>query len=80
MMTYRKQVEKFIDIKPVVMEGFPDAHNVFLQVTNQRFCVTPYGCDTKEDAEWMRDMLAVALERIVIEATAGGEKLNEDRK
>lgn len=66
-MSMHDRIKKYTDIKPVVMEGFPDAHNVFLQVTNQRFCVTPYGCDTKEDAEWMRDMLCVALERIVID-------------
>lgn len=58
-------LEKYVTIAPVVMEDFPDAHHVFLQVTNQRFCVTPHGCDTKEDAEWTRDMLCVALGKIL---------------
>lgn len=63
----KDRLRKFIDIKPCVVDGTPDAHNVFLQVTNQRFTVTPYACDTKEDAEWMADMLAIALEKIVNE-------------
>lgn len=63
-------LKKYTDIQPVVMEGFPDAHHVFLQVTNQRFCVTPHGCDTKEDAEWMRDQLCVALEKILRDQVA----------
>jgi len=59
------EMEKYVEIRPVVMEGYPDACNVFLKVTNQSFCVTRYGCDTKEDAEWTRDMLCVALAKIV---------------
>jgi hypothetical protein len=66
-----REMEKYVEIRPVVMEGSPDAHNVFLKVTNQSFCVTPYGCETKEDAEWSRDMLCVALEKIVADAGAG---------
>lgn len=65
------EMEKYVTIAPVVVEGSPDAHNVFLQVTNQRFCVTPYACDTKEDAEWTRDMLCVALAKIVADAAVG---------
>lgn len=62
------EMERYVTIAPVVMDGFPDAHHVFLQVTNQRFCVTPEGCETKEDAEWARDMLCVALAKIVADA------------
>jgi len=65
----KDRLRKFIEIKPCVVEGTPDAHNVILHVTNQSFCVTPYACDTKEDAEWVADMLCVALERIVIDMT-----------
>lgn len=61
----KEKLEKFVTIQPVVVEGEPDAHNVFLQVTNQRFCVTPYACESKEDAEWTKDMLCTALEKIV---------------
>jgi hypothetical protein len=58
-------LRKYITIAPVVMEDLPDAHNVFLQVTNQRFCVTPYACDSREGAEWFADQLYVALVKIV---------------
>ncbi len=58
-------MERYVEIKPVVMRGWPDAHNVFLKATNQSFCVSPYGCESKEDAEWVRDMLCVALAKIV---------------
>lgn len=64
-MTLRAKIKSYTDIKPCVVEDWPDAHNVFLQVTNQRFCVTSYACETKEEAEWMQEMLCVALEKIV---------------
>jgi len=60
-------MERYVTIAPVVIEDWPDAHHVFLQVTNQRFCVTPHGCETKEEAEWTRDMLCVALDQIIRE-------------
>lgn len=62
------EMERYVEIEPVVMEGYPDAHNVFLKVTNQQFRITPYGCETKEEAEWTRDMLCVALAQIVRDA------------
>lgn len=58
-------LERFIELRPCVVDGSPDAHNVILHVTNQEFCVTPYACDTKEDAEWTRDQLCVALEKLI---------------
>lgn len=64
---------KYTEIAPVVDEDWPDAHNVFLKVTNQRFCVTPHGCETKEQAEWHRDMLCIALTKIVNDALAALE-------
>lgn len=60
-------MEKYTEIKPCVVEGYPDAHTVWLKVTNQSFCVTPYYNETKEEAEWMRDQLCVALAKIVNE-------------
>ena len=72
-MTLRTRLERFVDIKPVIQEDYPDAHHVFLQVTNQRFCVTPYACETKEDAEWTKDMLLTALEKVVREVGGDGE-------
>lgn len=62
------EMEKYVEIQPVVMEGYPDAHNVFLKVTSQRFQVSPYGCETREHAEWTRDMLCVALAKVVADA------------
>ncbi len=70
-MTDTASMKKYTLVQPVVMEGFPDAHNVFLQVTNQRFCVSPHGCDTKEDAEWMQDQLCVALAKLVDDELVG---------
>ncbi len=58
------EMEKYVTISPVVMDGSPDAHNVFLQVTNQQFHIG-HACETKEDAEWTRDMLCVALAKVV---------------
>jgi len=58
-------MQKYTLIQPVVDEDFPDAHNVFLQVTNQRFCVTPYGCESEEQAEWFQGQLCIALAKIV---------------
>ena len=48
-----------------MIEGWPDARHVFLNVGNQHFCVTPHGCENIEEAEWMRDMLVIALAKIV---------------
>jgi hypothetical protein len=64
-MTDATAMQKYTLIRPVVIEDLPDAHHVFLQVTNQRFCVSLHGCDTKEEAEWLRDQLCVALAKIV---------------
>ena len=54
------------------MEDFPDAHNVFLVVGNQSFCVTPYAMETKTSAEMMAEMLRLALQCIVDESRWGG--------
>jgi hypothetical protein len=62
------EMEKYVEIQPVVMEDCPDAHRVYLKVTNQRFQVTPYGCETREEAEWVRDMLCIALAKIVADS------------
>jgi hypothetical protein len=63
--TMKEKLEKYVTIAPVVVEGEPDAHNVFIQVTNQRFCLGPYARETRADAEWTKDMLCTALEKIV---------------
>ena len=65
-------ISKYVQIRPVVMEDFPDAHNVFLVVGNQSFCVTPYAMETKTSAEMMAEMLRLALQCIVDEPRGGG--------
>lgn len=67
----RQLVEKYTDIRPVVVDGSPDAHNLFLRVGSQRFCVEPYEC-TREEAEWLRDQLCAALGKIVRECAEHG--------
>lgn len=62
------EMEKYVEIAPVAMEGEPDAHLVFLNVPPQRFCISPHGCETKKLAEWTRDMLCIALAKIVADA------------
>jgi len=57
-------MEKFVQITPVVMEGYPDACNVWLKVENQKFMISPHSCETRGEAEWLRDMLCIALARV----------------
>jgi len=68
-------MERYVVIQPVVMEGSPEARNVFLQVGNQRFCVSQNGCENLEEAEWLRDMICIALEKVVRDnSILGNEK------
>lgn len=55
----------YVQIHP--SEGSPTTYTVHLVVGQQNFCVTPVGYDNEEDAQWMRDRLVCALERIVKE-------------
>jgi hypothetical protein len=65
------RMKRYTEIRPVVMEDFPDAHNVYLQVANQSFLVSAYACETRGDAEWLRNMLCVALAQIVMTEGSG---------
>ena len=65
-------VAQYVQIRPVVMEDFPDAHNVFLVVGNQRFCVTPHAMETRDGAELMAEGLRQALQCIVDESRWDG--------
>ncbi len=56
--------------QPCVVEGWPDAHTVWLKVGVQEFRLMPT-LETKEEAEWMREQLAKALISVV-EATRKG--------
>lgn len=60
--------EQYTLCKPCCVDGEPDAHTVWLKVGGQSFCVTSFACDTKDEAEWMRDMLAKALAKVVAES------------
>lgn len=53
--------QKYTLSSPVVVQDEPDAHNVYLQVGNQRFCVTPMHCESIEETNHMQTMLANAL-------------------
>lgn len=64
------EMEKYVRIAPVVVDGEPDAHNVFLKVGNQEFTLGPFACETKDDALWTQDMLCIALARIVSDANS----------
>jgi hypothetical protein len=66
-----QRMMQFTEIRPVVMEDTPDAHNVFLVVGGQQFMVSQFGCETKQEAEWMRDQLCQALENIVEQTRSG---------
>lgn len=63
------EMEKYVTIEPFGVRGPGNDFNVFLKVGNQSFCVTPHGSETKEEAEWMRDMLCIALANLVKDFT-----------
>lgn len=61
-------MERYVEVRPVVVEDFPDAHLVFLKVGNQGFSLDHGGCgyfETRKEAEWTMDMLCIALDRMV---------------
>ncbi len=58
------EMEKYVEVKPAYSG---DGYTVHLQVKNQRFHIA--GCDNLDEAEYMRDMLCIALAGIV----AGGD-------
>ncbi len=46
----------------------PNAHAAFIRVGVQRFNLTPCACETREEADWMREMAAKAMARAAQEA------------
>lgn len=57
-------MERWTDIRPVVVKDCPEAHRLILKVGNQEFWIDS-ACgfyDTREEAEWARDMLCIALD------------------
>jgi hypothetical protein len=57
-------MERWTRIQPIVVQDFPDAHILILKVGNQEFRIDSGNgfFDTKEEAEWSRDMLCIALD------------------
>jgi len=49
----------------VETRGMGEEHKVYLTIDHQGFCVTPYGCEDADQAEWFRGQLLIALERLV---------------
>ena len=66
-------LERFTDIRPIVVEGFPDAHTLWLRVDNQSFMIDSGAgyFDTKKEAEWARNMLCIAIDSILQCAVKG---------
>ena len=61
-------MERYTEITPVVVQDYPDAHVLWLKIGNQRFTLDAGGqsfYDSKEEAEWARDMLCIGLDQIV---------------
>ena len=67
-----KSEQRFFDTytskAPVVMAGFPDAHQVFLSVGVQKFNIND-ACEDADAADWMRKMLAKALSSVAAKTT-----------
>lgn len=60
-------MEKYTVIQPCVVQDVPGAHTLSLKIGNQVFRLSNGVAeffDTKEDAEWSRDMLCIALDRL----------------
>lgn len=57
-------MEKYAEIRDVVVEGAPEACRLSLKVDSQSFLIGDY-FETRAEAEWSRDMLCIALDRLV---------------
>lgn len=60
-------MERFTEIKPCVVKDHSDAHTLSLKIGNQTFRLSSgvgEFYDTKDEAEWVRDMLCIALDRL----------------
>lgn len=61
------EMERYVKIQPVITED-GEQFAVYLEVGNQRFRVGQYPDETLQGAEWMRDMLCIALAKVASEA------------
>ena len=63
-------MERFVTVRPYATHEHPDGHQVQLVVGNQSFILSDGNVgyhETKEAAEWVRDMLCIALDALVKE-------------
>lgn len=58
-------IRDYTATKPCVVDDAPDAHSAWLVVGAQSFCITEPACESKEDAEMMCKMLAIAIRNIL---------------
>jgi len=66
-------MERYVRVRPWATEAHPDGHKVELVIENQGFPISngaDYYHETRQEAEWCRDMLCIALDRF---ASASGE-------
>lgn len=61
-------IARYTKRQPCIVENAPDAQTVWLVVGGQSFCINTIPCDTIEEANWTRHMLAKALLKIVHQA------------
>jgi hypothetical protein len=61
------EMEKYVQITPAPTEDEPEAQTVWLKFGVQSFRIND-SCENLEHAEWMRDMLCIALAKIVADA------------
>lgn len=60
------EMEKYVKIQPVITED-GEQYAIDLHIDNQRFRVGEYPEETLQGAEWMRDMVCIALAKLVAE-------------
>lgn len=58
------EMEKYVKIQPVITED-GEQFVLLLQIENQQFHVGQFPEETLKGAEWSRDMLCIALARLV---------------
>lgn len=56
-------LKKYLIVKPIVIEGMPDAHTANFKVDSQSFCIGQG--ETKKDAEWFCEMFMKAMVKVM---------------
>ena len=74
-LLFPRVLKNYTRSQPCAMQDFPDARTVWLDVGSQHFCITPDGVEDKDQAEFLRRMLAEALVTLINEQKTG---LNHD--